>query len=107
MEISQILGWTATFLFSIMVFPQMYKTVKSKDTSGVSLTLFVIYLIANVIALVYAFLIYQTPLIIKYSIAIVSTIIYLCIFWYYFKMKNVVGKKEFFDNKEETFESNS
>ncbi len=94
MELAQILGWIATFLFSIMVIPQIIKTVKSKDTSGVSLLLFVIFLIANIIALIYAILIYQLPLIIKYIIAIITTITYILIFWHYYlqkKRKNLVA----------------
>ena len=84
MDIAQILGWIATFLFSVMVIPQIIKTIKSKDTNGVSLLLFIIYLIANVIALIYAMMIAQPPLIIKYIIAIITTIIYIGIFWYYY-----------------------
>jgi len=45
-DLAQIIGWIATFLFSIMVLPQMLKTIKTKETSGVSLGLFVIYLVA-------------------------------------------------------------
>ena len=63
-DIAQVLGWIATILFSIMMVPQMIKTIRTKNTEGVSLLLFVIYLIANFIALVYAFLIEQVPLII-------------------------------------------
>lgn len=84
MEIAQILGWIATFLFSIMVIPQIIKTIKSKDTSGVSLLLFIIFLIANITALVYAVMISQPPLVIKYIIAIVTTIIYIAIFLFYY-----------------------
>ncbi len=87
MDTAQILGWIATFLFSIMVIPQMIKTIKLKDTSGVSLMLFIIYLIANIIALIYAFLIYQPPLIFKYIIAMITTIIYLILYWVYYKRK--------------------
>ena len=87
MDITQILGWTATVLFSVMVIPQMIKTIRLKDTSGVSLLLFIIYLIANVIALIYAFLIAQTPLIIKYVIAIITTVIYLGLYWMYWKRR--------------------
>ena len=89
MDTAQILGWTATFLFSIMIIPQIIKTVKSKDTKGVSLLLFVIYLIANIIAIVYAFMISQPPLIIKYSIAIVTTIFYIGLFVYYKRLGSV------------------
>lgn len=94
MDIAQILGWTATFLFSIMVIPQIIKTLKSKDTNGVSLLLFVIFLAANTIALVYAIMIDQQPLIIKYIIAIITTVIYIGIFlFYYSKKRNKKNKK--------------
>jgi len=83
MDTAQILGWIATFLFSIMIIPQMIKTIKRKDTSGVSLMLFVIFLVANVIALTYAFMIDQSPLIIKYTIAIITTLIYIGLYFYY------------------------
>lgn len=88
MELAQILGWIATFLFTIMIIPQMIKTIKSKDTRGVSLLLFIIFLIANLIALIYAILIYQPPLILKYVLAILTTVAYITIFCvYYFREK--------------------
>jgi len=91
MEFTQILGWLATFLFSIMIIPQMIRTVKSKDTSGVSLLMFIIFLSANIIALSYALLIQQVPLIIKYIIALVTTVIYLILFGiYYLRKKKMV-----------------
>ena len=85
MELAQILGWTATILFSVMIIPQIIKTIKSRDTKGVSLLLFIIYLVANIIAIIYALLINQYPLIIKYAIAIVTTVFYIGIFFYYWK----------------------
>jgi len=84
-ELSQILGWTATILFSFMLIPQVIKTIKSKDTRGVSLLLFIIYLIANIVALNYALLIGQIPLMIKYSFAIGITIFYIGLFFHYKK----------------------
>ena|SRR3990167_9333419 len=86
-DIAQILGWIATVLFSVMLIPQMVKTIRVKDTSGVSLFLFVIYLVANIIAFAYAMLIDQPPLIIKYLIAIGTAIAYLSIFAYYYRRK--------------------
>jgi len=89
MDLAQIFGWIATFLFSIMLIPQIIKTIKTKNTSGVSLLLFFIYLIANIIALIYALLISQPPLILKYAIAIVIAAFYICIFFiYFYKTKN-------------------
>ena len=87
MEITQWLGGIATFLFSIMIIPQMIRTVKSKDASGVSLMMFIIFLIANIIALVYALLINQIPLIIKYIIALITTVTYLVLFGVYYQRK--------------------
>ena len=83
MDFTQILGWIATFLFSIMIIPQMIKTIRTKDTRGVSLFLFIIFLVANIIALIYAILIYQPPLVLKYTIAIITTVAYITIFFYY------------------------
>jgi uncharacterized protein with PQ loop repeat len=84
-DMTQVLGWIATFLFSIMIVPQMIKTIREKNVDGVSLFLFIIYLIANIFALVYAFLIVQPPLIFKYIVGIGTTVIYLFLFFYYLK----------------------
>jgi len=86
-ELAQILGWIATFLFSIMIVPQMIKTIKEKNVNGVSLFLFIIYLIANIFALIYAYLILQPPLIFKYVVAIGTTLVYLILFSYYYKIQ--------------------
>jgi len=79
----QILGWIATILFSIMLIPQIIKTIRQKDTSGVSLLLFITYLIANIIAYVYAYMIDEDPLMIKYLIGIFTSIIYISVYFYY------------------------
>ena len=79
--LTQVLGWVATILFCIMLCPQIYKTVTSKTTEGVSLITYIIFLIANIIALTYAILINQYPLIIKYGLSIIITIIYIIIYW--------------------------
>ena len=84
LEISQILGWTATILFTSMLIPQILKTIKTKSTKGVSLALFVVYLLANIVALIYAVLINQYPLMIKYNLAIIISIFYLTIYIVYY-----------------------
>jgi len=84
MNTAQILGWIATFLFSAMVIPQIIKTIRLKDTNGVSLLSYIIFLIANVVALIYAVMILQPPLIIKYIIAIATTLIYIATFLFYY-----------------------
>ena len=84
-DLAQVLGWIATILFSLMIIPQMIKTLKTKSTEGVSLLLFVTFLIANIIALIYAFMIAQPPLIIKYELGIMTTIFYLTLYYAYSK----------------------
>jgi len=84
-DLAQVLGWIATILFSLMIIPQMIKTLKTKSTEGVSLLLFVTFLIANIIALIYAFMIAQPPLIIKYELGIMTTIFYLTLYYTYSK----------------------
>ena len=88
MDLAQSLGWTATILFSLMIIPQMIKTLKSRDTKGVSLFLFIIFLVANIIALIYSILIQEQPLIIKYVIAIETTLAYIAIYWYFKHQEN-------------------
>ena len=85
MEASQIFGWIATILFSLMLIPQIIKTIRTKNTTGVSFLLFLIYLIANIFAFAYAYLIYQDPLLIKYFIGIATALFYISIFIYYKK----------------------
>jgi len=87
MDLAQLLGWIATILFSVMLIPQILKTIKLRNTTGVSLLLFITYLIANIIALVYAYLINQPPLIIKYLIGIATAEIYIIVFMWYYKRK--------------------
>lgn len=88
MDATAWLGWIATILFSIMLIPQIIKTIKIKNIKGVSLLLFVTYLIANIVALIYAYLINQPPLIFKYLIGIITAETYIIIFLMYYKRKN-------------------
>lgn len=87
MEISQWVGYTATFIFSAMYIPQMWKTLKTKSIEDVSLPMFVMGFIGNIVALTYATMIKQPPLQVKYIIALVAIGIYIVV---YFKIK---GKK--------------
>ncbi|MBI2022991.1 PQ-loop repeat-containing protein [Candidatus Giovannonibacteria bacterium] len=66
MELSSLLGWIATILFTICYIPQIIKTMKTKTVEGLSFLLLFIQFIANIIALWYASLIQQPPLVIKY-----------------------------------------
>ena len=71
MQLSDILGWTATLLFTVCYIPQIIKTYRTKTIDGLSFRLLFISFIANIIALWYATLIKQPPLQIKYILSMV------------------------------------
>ncbi len=72
---SAILGWTATVLFSICYFPQIWKMIALKQVTGVSVAFFAIQFTANVIALIYATMIRQPPLQFKYVTGLVLSLV--------------------------------
>jgi len=88
MQLSDVLGWIATILFSVCFIPQILKTYRTRKVDGLSFRLLLLSFVANIIALWYATLIKQPPLQIKYIIAIF--LIGGCIYLYlkiYFKQK--------------------
>ncbi|MCR4328845.1 MAG: PQ-loop repeat-containing protein [Patescibacteria group bacterium] len=94
MELSAIFGWTATVLFSICYIPQMIKTHQTKTVEGLSFLLLFISLIANIVALIYALLIHQNPLQIKYGLALIfltaTMVVYVKIWRTESKTKEVI-----------------
>ena len=86
-HMDQILGWTATALFTICYIPQMIKTYRTRTIDGLSFRLLLISFIANIVALCYATLIKQPPLQIKYALALffVGGCIYLYLSVYFNK----------------------
>lgn len=77
---ADILGWTATILFTICYIPQILKTYRTKVIDGLSFRMLLLSFVANVIALCYAFLIKQPPLQVKYTLALVFLIVCLCLY---------------------------
>ena len=71
MSLTDILGWTATFLFTICYIPQIAKTYHTKTVDGLSFRLLLISFVANIIALCYATSINQRPLQLKYILAMI------------------------------------
>lgn len=83
--LAQVLGWIATFLFSVALIPQIVKTAKTRVVTGVSGWEFIINLVANVVALCYALLISQGPLVFKYITALLLTALYLILYFVFKK----------------------
>jgi MtN3 and saliva related transmembrane protein len=55
MNILNFLGWGSFLLFAIMQVPQMIKTIKTKDVSGVSVLTWIIYTVALMMSAVYLY----------------------------------------------------
>jgi MtN3 and saliva related transmembrane protein len=91
--IDQILGYTATIIFSAMIIPQLVKTLKTKTTKGLSITMFIMYFIGNCVAICYATLIGQNPLQIKYSFALVITAVYIISYYKIKRKENGISSK--------------
>jgi MtN3 and saliva related transmembrane protein len=88
LQLVDILGWSATILFTVCYIPQMLKTYKTKTIDGLSFRLLFISFVANIIALCYATLIKQRPLQVKYILAMIF--LGVCIYLYlrvYFSKK--------------------
>ena len=80
MDLTEILGWVATTLFTVCYIPQIIKTSQTKTVDGLSFWLLLISFVANIVALCYATLIKQPPLQIKYILALVF--LGVCIYLY-------------------------
>lgn len=81
-----ITGWLNCILLSVAVIPQIIKTIKTKITNGISIWVYVLIFIGNVDALIYATLIQQASLQIKYIFGLLMALFYILV---YFKYKGV------------------
>lgn len=77
MEIAQILGWIATMLFTLCYVPQIIRMLRQNSVEGVSFLFLAIPLFGNIIALIYASMIDQNPLILKYILGIAFSLLCL------------------------------
>lgn len=66
----QALGWLATFLFTACFVPQMIRTWRSKTVDGLSFFFLLLQLLGNLVAIAYALMIGQSPLVAKYAMAL-------------------------------------
>lgn len=85
--IIEITGWLNMLLFSVVTWPQIYKTIKTKTVSGVSISVYYILIVANIDALIYALLINQPPLMVKYIFGLATALIYIYVYSKYGRKK--------------------
>lgn len=86
MNYIEIIGFIAAILTTAAFLPQVYKTWKTKDVSGLSLPMLLIFFVGILMWLIYGFLKNSPPMIFANSITIVSAFLLM-----YYKIK--YGKK--------------
>lgn len=80
MSLITLVGWVGAGLLTACGLPQLYKTWKSKDTSGLSLTMLITWFFGIVLTNIYViFQAFSWPLVFNYSFNtfVVGAIIYL------------------------------
>lgn len=78
----EIIGFSAAFLTTAAFLPQVYKTWKTKDVSGLSLPMLIMFFIGIVLWLVYGVYKESPSMILANSITIASAFLLM-----YFKIK--------------------
>lgn len=74
----EIVGFIAAFLTTAAFLPQVYKTWKTKDVSGLSLPMLLMFFIGIVGWLVYGFLKHSPSMIFANTITVVSSFLLIC-----------------------------
>ena len=73
----EILGFAAAVLTTAAFLPQVYKTWRTKDVSGLSLTMFLMFFTGIALWLIYGILIKSPSLIFANGITVVSSFLLL------------------------------
>lgn len=69
-----IIGLSAAFCTTISFFPQAYHTIRTKDTSGLSLIMYSIFSFGIVLWLVYGIVISDAPIVIANICTLIPTL---------------------------------
>ena len=77
----RVLGWTATLIFNSMFVPQIIKTIRTGSAKDVSIGLFWLSFTGNIIAWCYAFIIWQPPILFKYTVDWLLVTTYIVVYY--------------------------
>lgn len=70
----EVIGLVAAFITTASFLPQVFKTYKTKDTSGLSLTMYITFFIGIVLWLIYGIYLNSLPMILANSITAISSL---------------------------------
>jgi len=76
-ELGSLIGYAAAFLTTISFVPQVYKSWRTRDLSGISLPMYALFTLGVAFWLIYGMLILSMPVIIANAITLVLSAIVL------------------------------
>lgn len=82
----EIFGYISALCFSLCYLPQLWKTWRTKQVADISVLMWIIQGMAYSSGLVYGWYLSSIPLVLNYSLGLVYTSIWLCM-WYKYKNK--------------------
>ena len=71
MQASDLLGYLAGTLTTAALVPQVWRTFRTKDVSGISLRMYTIFTIGIAVWLAYGVLLKETPMLVANSVSLV------------------------------------
>ena len=85
MKFSVICGYVSTVLFSVMLLPQVYKTVKTKSAKDLSIYFLILFFIGSILRGYYSYTIKATPIILNNIIVAIIMVILMVLYRKYKK----------------------
>lgn len=76
-ELGSLIGYAAAFLTTLAFVPQVYKSWRTRDLSGISLPMYALFTLGVAFWLIYGMLILSMPVIIANAITLVLSAIVL------------------------------
>lgn len=77
MNLTSIVGLCAGFLTTFAFLPQIIKTIRTKDTKSISLSMYIVYLIGVLVWFVYGAMLGETAIIVTNSFSFTLSVIML------------------------------
>lgn len=71
MDITDLLGYLAGTLTTVSLLPQVWRTFRTKDVSGISLRMYFTFTVGIAIWLAYGIVLHETPMILANSVSLV------------------------------------
>ena len=71
MQLTDVLGYTAAALTTVSFVPQVWRTLRTRDVSGISLKMYSLFTLGIAVWLAYGIALKQTPMLVANSISLV------------------------------------